>query len=67
MQRKLGLLALIGLLVLNAGPILAEEGFYVVGMGGIRVGTKITRLPYTISASGSYYLGTDLSAATGQA
>jgi len=65
MQRKLRLLALIGLLVLNAGPGLAEEGFYVVGVGGIRVGTKITSLPYTILASGSYYLGNNLSAATG--
>jgi hypothetical protein len=61
MQRKLVILALIGLLVMNAGPLLAEDGFYVVVAAGRQVGTKITSLPYTINTPGAYYLASNLS------
>ena len=65
MQRHLGLIALMGFLLLSAGPILADDGFYVVGMGA-GVGTKITSLPYTITAPGFYYVTKNLMAPAGQ-
>jgi hypothetical protein len=54
MKRRLFLLALVGVVLLSAGPALAD--FYVIAGGGAP-GTKITVLPYTISAPGFYYLG----------
>jgi hypothetical protein len=54
MKRNLFLLTLVGLVLFSASPVLAD--FYVIAGGGA-VGTKITILPYTISAPGFYYLG----------
>jgi len=59
MRRKIGLLALIGVLLFFNGPLAAEDGFYVVG-GGSGVGTKITSLPYEIKNPGFYYLTKNL-------
>lgn len=58
MKKKLWLLALVGAFLLSAGPVLADGDFYVVAGGG--VGTRITTLPFTISAPGFYYLGKNL-------
>ena len=55
MKRKYWLLLLVGAVLLNLGPAMADDGFYVVAMGG--VGTKITRIPYIITNPGFYYLG----------
>jgi parallel beta-helix repeat protein len=55
MTRKFRLLLLVGALLLNLGPAMADDGFYVVTMGG--VGTRITRIPCTITNPGFYYLG----------
>lgn len=64
MQRKFWLLALVSAVLLNVGSALADDGFYVVAMGG-GVGTKITSLPYTINAPGFYYVTGNLSATSG--
>jgi parallel beta-helix repeat protein len=64
MKRKYWLLLLVIAVVLNGSPVLADSEFYVIAGGG-GVGTKITRLPYTINASGFYYLGGDLTCASG--
>jgi hypothetical protein len=60
MKRKLSLLALMALMLFSVSPVLADDGFYVVAVGG-GVGTKITSLPYTINSPGFYYLGGNLS------
>ncbi|MFZ5453195.1 MAG: NosD domain-containing protein [Thermodesulfobacteriota bacterium] len=60
MKRFLWLLALLGALLLSAAPVPADDGFYVVA-GRPAVGTRISRLPYTINAPGYYYLGGNLS------
>ena len=67
MQKKIWLLALamVGAVLLSGTTAWADSDFYVIAGGGQPVGTKITSLPYTILASGSYYLGNNLSAATG--
>jgi hypothetical protein len=56
-MKRLLLLALVGALLFSAAPVLADDGFYVVGVR-ITQGTKITSLPYTINANapGYYYL-----------
>jgi hypothetical protein len=54
-MKRLLLLALVGAILLNATPTLADDGFYVVAVRGTP-GTSITSLPYTINASGYYYL-----------
>ena len=59
MKKKYWLLLLICAVLLNIGSAMADDGFYVVAVGG-GVGTKITSLPYTISTPGFYYLGKDL-------
>jgi len=59
MQRKFWLLALVSAVLLNIGSALADDGFYVVAVGG-GVGTKISSLPYTITQPGFYYLTKDL-------
>ena len=66
MKHVLWLLALLGALLVSAAPVLADDGFYVVG-GRPSVGTRITSLPYTISTPGYYYLGGNLSYADGHA
>ena len=65
MKRKLGVLTLIGAVMLSAAPVWAQGDFYVVGGGG--VGTRITSLPKTITDSGYYYLGGNLTCALGTA
>ena len=60
MKRKLLLLAVVGAVLLSSAPLWADDGFYVVAVGG-GVGTKISSLPYTISTPGFYYLSKDLS------
>jgi hypothetical protein len=59
MKRKLSLLALVALMLFSAMPVLAEDGFYVIA-GRYTPGTKITSLPYTITAQGYYYLNRNL-------
>jgi hypothetical protein len=49
-------------MLLSVTPVLADDGFYVIGGGG--VGTKITSLPYTIEKPGFYYLGGNLQLTT---
>lgn len=59
MQRKLSLFVLVCAVLLNIGSAMADDGFYVVAVGG-GVGTKITSVPYTISNPGFYYLSGNL-------
>ncbi len=59
MKRTLLLLALVLSVIATTAPAMADDGFYVVAVGG-GVGTKITSLPYTISSPGFYYLGGNL-------
>ena len=59
MKRKFWFLMLVGAVLLNGSPVLADGDFYVVAGGG-GVGTKITSLPYTIDKPGFYYLGGNL-------
>jgi hypothetical protein len=59
MKRKLWLLVLVGTIFLCGNLAWAQGDFYVVAGGGA-VGTKITSLPYTITAPGFYYLGGNL-------
>lgn len=64
MKRKYWLLLLVVAILLNGSPALADGDFYVVAVGG-GVGTKITKLPYPIDASGFYYVTNDLSVPSG--
>ena len=57
MKRKLLPVIVLGLVLLSAAAALADGDIYVGGPWG----TRITSLPYTISAPGSYYLGRNLS------
>jgi parallel beta-helix repeat protein len=61
MKRMLGISALVGTILLSGTAAWAQGDFYVVAGGGL-VGTKISSLPYTISTSGFYFLGKDLTA-----
>jgi hypothetical protein len=62
-KRKYWLLLLVCAVLLNISPAMADDGFYVVAVGG--VGTKITSLPKTITAPGFYYLGGNLTCSEG--
>lgn len=64
MNRKYWLLLLVFTVLLHGSPVLADGEFYVIAGGG-GVGTKITSLPYPINSPGFYYLGGNLTAATG--
>jgi len=57
MKRQLLLGILLSVILLSSTAALADGDFY----GGGPYGTKITSLPYTISAPGAYYLGGNLS------
>jgi hypothetical protein len=57
-MKKFFLIGLVWALLLSINPVAAEDGFYVAAIGG--VGTKITSLPYTITNSGFFYVGNDL-------
>jgi hypothetical protein len=59
MTRKPWLLAMLAALLLSVAPVLADDGFYVVAVGG-GVGTKITGLPYPINNPGFYFLAGNL-------
>jgi parallel beta-helix repeat protein len=59
MKIKLWQLLLTAVL-LSAAPVWADDGFYVIGVGGKPVGKEITSLPCTISESGMYYLSKNL-------
>ena len=59
MKRKIWLMALVLAVLSGGGASWADGDFYVVAGGGA-VGTKITSLPYTITKSGFYFLGGDL-------
>jgi parallel beta-helix repeat protein len=61
-MKKLMWIAAIMVLTLTATSASAE--FYVIGGGG-GVGTKITSLPYTITAPGFYYLAGNLTYTSG--
>jgi hypothetical protein len=56
-MKRLLLLVVVGAVLFSAAPVLADDGFYVVGVR-LTPGTKITSLPYTINpnAPGYYYL-----------
>jgi hypothetical protein len=54
-MKRFLLLSLVGAILLNAFPALADDGFYVIG-GRYTPGTKITSLPYEIKTPGYYYL-----------
>ena len=58
-MKRLWLLALVGAILLNATPVLADDGFYVIPVRATP-GTRIDRLPYTITAPGYYYLTRNL-------
>jgi parallel beta-helix repeat protein len=58
MQKKISL-ALVAVALL-LGSVAQAQDFYVIAGGGPSVGTRITRLPYTINNSGFYFLGSDL-------
>ena len=62
-MNRLVLWAMVCVALMVANPVAADDGFYVVGMGG-GVGTKITSVPYTISTPGFYYLAKDLTLTT---
>ncbi len=64
MTRKILLLALVGAVLVGFSPALADGDFYVVVVPG-GVGTKITSLPYTITAPGFYYLTGNLTCPSG--
>lgn len=64
MKRKLWVLALVGAMLLSVCPVLADGDFYVIASGG-GVGTKITSLPYTVTAPGFYYLSGNLTPTSG--
>ncbi len=64
MKRKIWLLALAAAVLLGVSPVLADGDFYVVVVPG-GVGTKITSLPYTITAPGFYYLTGNLTCPSG--
>jgi parallel beta-helix repeat protein len=57
-MKKFWLLILVFVTLMGANPALADDGLYVVAVGG--VGTKINSVPYTISSPGFYYLGGNL-------
>ena len=65
MKRVPWILALLGALLLNAAPVPAVDGFYVIPVGRPAVGTKITSLPYTIWTPGYYYFTGNLSRGSG--
>ncbi len=64
MKRSFLLLALIFSVVVTSAPVLADDGFYMVAVGG-GLGTKITSLPYDINASGFYCLSANLTSSGG--
>lgn len=64
MRRKCWLQLLVCVVLLNIGSAIADDGFYVIAGGG-GVGTKISSLPYTINASGFYYVTGNLTCASG--
>jgi hypothetical protein len=59
------LLALVVSMLTSTTPVLADGDMYVVIAGGGGVGTKISSLPYTISARGFYYVTGNLTCASG--
>lgn len=59
-MKRLGLLALVLAMLLSSPAAWADGDFYVIAGGGAAVGTKITSVPYTISAPGFYYLSGNL-------
>jgi hypothetical protein len=59
-MKRFLLLSLVGAVLLNAVPTLADDGFYVIA-GRYTPGTKITSLPYEIKTPGYYYLTSNLS------
>jgi hypothetical protein len=61
MKRKLLLVILLGLVLSGPAAALADGDIY----SGGPLGTRITYLPYTINDQGAYYLGGNLSTATG--
>jgi hypothetical protein len=56
MKKAFWLMALVGAMLLGAGPVLADGELYVIAGGGAPVGTKITSVPYTINNPGFYFL-----------
>jgi parallel beta-helix repeat protein len=63
MQRRLLSVLLLGLVLFSTPAALAAGDIYAGGLWG----TRINSLPYDINASGAYYLGGNLSLASGNA
>ena len=59
MKKKLLFMVLVGAVLLSAGPVCADDGFYVIAGGG-KAGTQITSVPYTINSPGLYCLAGNL-------
>jgi parallel beta-helix repeat protein len=59
MHKKLWLVVLVGALLWNAAPAMADGDIYVIAGGGA-AGTRIASLPYTISNAGFYYVASNL-------
>jgi hypothetical protein len=59
MKKRIWILAVVGAVLMCAAPVLADGDLYVIA-GGSGVGTKISSLPYTITAPGFYYLTKNL-------
>jgi hypothetical protein len=64
MKKTFFLMVLVTGLLLNAGPVLADDAFYVIAGGG-GVGTKITKLPKSIDDPGFYYVTGNLTCSSG--
>ena len=60
MKRIVWLVLFMVAVVLAGGDAAWGQGDFYVIAGGGRVGTRISSVPYTISKSGFYFLGGDL-------
>jgi hypothetical protein len=61
MQKRILWLTVLAAVLLSSGSARGDSDYYVI-VGGGRVGTKITSLPYEIKDSGFYFIDRDLSA-----
>lgn len=64
MKKKFFIISLLIALLLCSLRAQADGDFYVIAVGG-NVGTKITSLPYTITAPGFYYVSSNLTCPSG--
>ena len=59
MKKKLLLLVIVSTILLSAGLVLAQDGFYVIAGSG-KAGTQINSVPYIITSPGLYCLAQNL-------